>query len=212
MNKLLQGLVVATGIFLASQAVLAEGDAEAGKAKSAVCMACHGADGNSLVPSFPKLAGLGENYLLKQMKDIQSGDRATPEMTGMLGASSEQDLADMAAFFNSNTIKVADASGPDLDIGEILYRVGNAETGVPACTGCHSPTGSGNAPAGYPALGGQHAAYLVKQLQAFRTGADDQDNPAARNNDGETRAMRGVAAHLSDREIRAVSNYISSLH
>lgn len=199
------------GLTLASSLVFAGGDAAAGQAKTAMCAGCHGADGNSPAPTFPKLAGQGEKYLTKQLRDIKSGERPVMEMTGMLNAFSDQDLADIAAYFASKTIQMAGAKEEKLDVGERVYRGGNIETGVPACTGCHSPAGNGNAPAGYPALGGQFAQYTAKQLRAFRTGAHDPENQAARTNDGDAKIMRGVAAQMSDVEIDAVANFIAGL-
>ena len=212
MKKSVQTLVVMLTAALASTMVLAAGDAGAGKAKSALCAGCHGADGNSMVPNFPKLAGQGEKYLIKQMKDIKSGERAVPEMTGMLAASSDQDIADMAAYFAGQTAQLAGAKEVKLELGEKLYRGGNLKTGVPACTGCHSPSGQGSAPAGYPMLSGQFAAYTAKQLRAFRTAAHDAEDPAGRANDGDARIMRDIAASMSDVEIDAVANYIAGLH
>ncbi|MGQ9424855.1 c-type cytochrome [Gilvimarinus sp. F26214L] len=194
--------------------VLAQGNAEAGAEKTAVCAACHGADGNSGAAIYPKLAGLGEKYLYKQLEDIKSGARVVPEMTGMLNPLSEQDLRDVAAYYAEQTLQLAGAqeatvklnSGDETDalaLGRTTYRFGNPETGVPACSGCHSPTGVGNAPAGYPRLGGQFADYISKQLQAFRLGE--------RTND-EQQVMRQVAEHMSEAEITAVSNYIAGLY
>jgi cytochrome c553 len=204
------GFTVASSI-MASSLVFAEGDAAAGQAKTAMCAGCHGADGNSAVANFPKLAGQGEKYLIKQLDDIKSGSRKVVEMTGMLNAFSDQDLADIAAFYASKSIQMAGAKEENLDRGETLYRGGNPETGVPSCTGCHSPSGNGNAPAGYPALGGQFSQYTAKQLRAFRTGAHEPESDMARTNDGDTKTMRGVAAHMSDIEIEAVSNFIAGL-
>lgn len=189
------------------------GNADAGKTKTAMCGACHGADGNSTAGTFPKLAGLGEKYLNKQLRDIKSGTRSVAEMTGMLNALSDQDMADIAAYYASQTRQLAGSqeNAKRLALGEKIYRAGNLETGVPACTGCHSPAGNGNAPAGYPALGGQHAQYIARQLRAFRTGAHDAEDPAARNND-DVKVMRGVAARMNDQEIDALANYISGLH
>ncbi|WP_461521005.1 c-type cytochrome [Porticoccus sp.] len=211
MKKMILGMAAMLGLTLASSLVFAGGDAAAGQAKTAMCAGCHGVDGNSPLANFPKLAGQGEKYLTKQLNDIKSGARAVPEMTGMLNAFSDQDLADIAAYFESKTIQMAGAKEENLDRGERVYRGGNIETGVPACTGCHSPAGNGNGPAGYPALGGQFAQYTAKQLRAFRTGADDPQNPAARTNDGDASIMRGVAAHMSDVEIDAVANFIAGL-
>lgn len=212
MRKIASFFVVMLGFVSLSLHAYGAGDAAAGKGKTAVCAACHGADGNSPAPSFPKLAGLGEKYLLKQLNDIKSGKRAVLEMTGMLDAMSEQDLADVAAYYASQQITLSGAREEKLELGESVYRGGNMKTGVPACTGCHSPSGQGNRPAGYPALGGQYADYIAKQLRAFRTGAHDPENPAARTNDGDTRVMRGVAANMNDLEIDAVANYIAGLH
>ncbi len=217
MKTILTGVVAALCIALTPVA-FAAGDATAGKAKAAMCGSCHGADGNSPAPNFPKLAGLGEKYLVKQMRDIKTakaaaGGRAVPEMTGMLDSLSDQDMADIAAYFSAQKRQASGATdnAKQLELGEKIYRAGNLETSVAACTGCHSPSGNGNAPAGFPALGGQHAAYIAKQLRAFRTGAHDAEDPAARLND-ETQAMRGVASHLNDQEIDALANYISGLH
>lgn len=211
MKKMILGMAAMLGLTLASSLVYAGGDAAAGQAKTAMCAGCHGADGNSAAPNFPKLAGQGEKYLTKQLHDIKSGSRTVLEMTGMLNAFSDQDLADIAAYFSSKTIQMAGAKEEGLEKGERVYRGGNLETGVPACTGCHSPEGNGNGPAGFPALGGQFAQYTAKQLRAFRTGAHDPQNPAARTNDGDASIMRGVAAHMSDVEIDAVANFIAGL-
>jgi cytochrome c553 len=200
---------------VAANSAMAAGDATAGEAKSTVCAACHGADGNSLAPNFPKLAGLGEKYLLKQMQDIKSGARNVVEMTGMLNGNTDQDLADIAAFFNSKPtqlsgskeFKVKVGSGIEVDaleLGAKVYRAGNSKVGTPACSGCHSPKGKGNDPAGYPRLSGQHAAYIEKQLRDFRAGN--------RLNDGDQQTMRQVTEYLTDAEIVALANYVSGLN
>lgn len=183
--------------------VFAAGNADAGKAKSVVCGACHGADGNSPAPTFPKLAGQGEGYLLKQMKDIKSGARAVPTMAGQLDALGDRDLADIAAYFAAQTRSPAAAKKDLVALGEQVYRAGVREKGIAACTACHSPQGKGNAPARFPSLGGQHPEYIAVQLEAFR---NDE-----RVNDGDTRIMRDVAAHLSDKELEAVASYAAGL-
>jgi cytochrome c553 len=205
-------IAIAIMTWSATGLVNAAGDATAGKDKALTCSACHGADGNSSMAMYPKLAGQGEKYLLKQLGDIQSNLRPVPMMTGQLDGKSDQDLADIAAFYASQTATVNSAKDVDLDLGERIYRSGDQEKGLAACVACHSPTGAGNAPAGFPHLSGQHAEYVETQLKAFRTGYDDATNPKARVNDGDTMIMRGIAGKLSDREIRAVSNYISGLH
>lgn len=194
--------------------VAAPGDPAAGEAIAGSCAACHGNDGNSPSPSFPKIAGLGEKYLYKQLRDVQSGARVIASMAGQLDNKSDQDLRDLAAYFNSQTLQISGAaeakvrvnSGIEVDalkLGEKVYRAGNPEVGVPSCMGCHSPRGLGNEPASYPRLGGQYSDYIALQLRNFRGGE--------RTNDGDSKIMRTVAEHMSDAEIDAVANYISGL-
>lgn len=205
MNKLFVSLLLTLGITGAANAAgNIVGDAAAGQAKTAVCGACHNPDGNSMAPNFPKLAGQGEKYLTKQLHDIQSGKRTVLEMTGMLAAFSEQDLADIAAYFASQKGSVGAANPELVARGEALFRGGDLSKGLPACTGCHSPNGAGNAAAGFPHLGGQHADYTKKQLTAFREGE--------RTNDGDATTMRTIASKLSNKDIEALSSYIQGLH
>ncbi len=180
-----------------------KGNADAGKGLTQVCAACHGADGNSAAPSNPKLAEQGERYLLKQLKDIQSGDREVALMAGQLDGMSDQDLADIAAFYASQTQTAGAADEALVELGEEIYRNGNHERGIAACTGCHGPAGEGNAPGGFPRVSGQHADYIAAQLRSFAEGA--------RVNDGESRAMRGVAERMNENEIKAVASYIEGL-
>ena len=180
----------------------AAGDAVSGQGKVAVCSGCHGADGNSMIPSFPKLAGQGEVYLVNQLKDVRDGARNVPQMMGILTGRTDQDLADMAAFYSTQEVTVGATNPNLLDLGRQIYRAGIAEKGVAACTACHSPTGAGNAQAGFPALGGQHSDYLIKQLKAYRT--------ETRTN-GQAKLMQQVAALLSDKEIDAVASYMQGL-
>lgn len=202
MNKLLVSLVLSLGV--AGTAHAAEfGDAEAGAGKVATCAACHGNDGNSVTPTFPKLAGMGQHYLYKQMVDQKEGRRVIVEMTGMLDSFDDQDLRDIAAYFASQTPALGVADPELYERGQAIYRGGNLETGLPACTGCHSPTGKGNDPAGYPRLAGQHADYIAKQLTNFRE--------HERTNDGESEVMRDIAGRLSNRDIEAVASYIQGL-
>ena len=192
----------------AAAATKPEGDAGAGEAQTAVCAACHGADGNSSAP-FPKLAGQGEKYLFKQLVDVRDGARAIPTMAGQLDGKSDQDLADIAAFYASQASTGGQTDPELLALGQKIYRAGVASRNVAACSACHSPTGAGNAPAGYPALSGQHPQYIADQLRAYRKGNED---PAGRTNDGDIRIMRSTAAGLSDMEIEAVASYVSGLH
>jgi cytochrome c553 len=184
------------------------GDAAAGKDMSATCAACHGADGNSPAPAFPKLAGLGEKYLLKQLQDIRDGARPVPTMVGQLDGKSDQDLANLAAFYAEQARSGGQADPALVELGEKVYRAGVAERNVAACTACHSPNGKGNAPAGFPALAGQHADYIAAQLKAYRKGYEDE---TGRTNDGDTKIMRTTAFGLSDKEIEAVASYASGL-
>lgn len=206
-------LLVAAPVFAGN--VLA-GDAEAGKAKTAMCAGCHAADGNSPLAANPKLNGQHEKYLAKQLADFKSGKRPSPVMAGMVAALSEQDMANIGAFFAAQATEVVQApevSAEDLAIGERIYRAGNEDTKVAACIGCHGPKGNGNAAAGWPTLAGQHAAYTQAQLEAFRLAAQyPEDESKGRRNDGDGKMMRAVAANMSDREIRAVAAYIQGLY
>ncbi|AVJ20277.1 MULTISPECIES: cytochrome c4 [Pseudomonas] len=208
MNKLIVSLLLTLGITGAAAAAEGpvKGDATAGQAKAAVCGACHGPDGNSPAPNFPKLAGQGERYLSKQMHDIKDGKRTVLEMTGLLTNLNDQDLADLAAYFASQKGSVGAADPKLVARGEQLFRGGNLEKGLPACTGCHSPNGAGNAAAGFPHLSGQHATYIAKQLTDFRK------EEAGRANDGDAMTMRTIARKLSDEDIAALSSYIQGLH
>jgi len=199
----IQFLSLVLGMSLAGYAV-ADGDAQAGQTKAAACGACHGADGNSFVAAFPKLAGQNTNYLIKQMKDIMSGARSVPTMAGQLDGKSDQDLADIAAYFASQKVSAGEAKKELVALGERLYRAGDKDIGVAACTACHSPTGSGNSAAGYPALSGQYADYTAAQLKAFRDGQ--------RTNDGDAKIMSTVTYRLNNAEIEALASYIQGLH
>ena len=206
MNKLLVSLLLTLGVAGTAQAAATAlvGDAAAGQAKTAVCGACHGPDGNSMAPNFPKLAGQGDRYLLKQLHEIKDGKRQVLEMTGLLTNLNDQDLADIAAYYSSQKNSVGAADPALVARGEALFRGGDLQKGMPACTGCHSPDGQGNAAAGFPHLGGQHASYIEKQLPDFREGE--------RSNDGDSMIMRGIAAKLSNKDIKALASYIQGLH
>jgi cytochrome c553 len=182
---------------------VAQGNADAGQAKTVVCSACHGPAGNdSLLPNVPKLGGQGERYLLKQMQDIKSGARVVPLMTGMLTALSDQDLTDVAAYYSSQPAPLGAVDPAKRELGETLFRAGNAAIGVAACSACHAPNGAGNHAAGYPALSGQDVAYTELQLKAFRAGERAND---------EAEVMRTTAARLNDAEIAALASFVSGL-
>jgi len=186
-----------------SVSVQAAGDPEAGKAKAQACFACHGVNGVSTNPVWPKLAGQGADYIAKQLADFKAGKRIAPLMQAQVASLSSQDMADLAAFFASQKPNIGAADKNLVKLGEKIYRGGNKETGVSACMACHSPTGSGNPPARFPRLGGQHAQYVVKALKDFRSGKRTND-PA--------KMMRMIAGHMSDAEIKAVASYVEGLH
>jgi cytochrome c553 len=177
-------------------------DAEAGKAKSAVCAACHGADGNSANPIWPSLAGQHASYLYKQLMDFKEGRRVNASMTGMVAPLSEEDMRDLAAFYEGQAPKAVAVDDKLLELGETIYRGGITETSVPACMGCHSPSGEGNGPAAWPALKGQHPEYIVLQLQGFQLEHRANDTG---------RMMRNVAARMSEMEMKAVAAYAAAL-
>lgn len=199
MKKLAISLMLSLGLVVTAQA----GDAASGKQLSASCGACHGSDGNSPAASFPKLAGLGEKYLLKQMKDFKSGARANPIMAGQVAALNDTQMSDLAAFFASQTRSVGYAAKDKVALGEKIFRAGNKATGVPACLACHAADGSGMSAAGFPALGGQHGDYIKAQLVAFQE--DKRTNDASK-------VMRDIAGRMSNKEVSAVSAYIQGLH
>jgi cytochrome c553 len=202
------GFTALLSLLATSAALASGGDIEAGKTKAATCVACHGVDGNSAAPTFPKLAGLGHKYLLKQMRDIRDGRRPVALMAGQVDNMTDEDLSDIAAFYNAQARSAGSADPEKVNLGRKVYLAGIAERQVPACSGCHSPTGNGNGPAGYPALSGQHADYIAAQLKMFRKGYED---PAGRTNGGDAKIMRTTAFQLSDMEIEAVASYIAGL-
>src|SRR3546814_312575 len=171
----------------------AAGDAVAGQAKAAVCGACHGMDGNSTDPQYPKLAGQHERYIARHLALFKSGERANAIMLGMAAAVSAQDARDLGTWFASQQIVpgVADdtiiTSGPNsgkkfYQVGEALFRGGDAKRGIPACSSCHGPTGRGNPGPPYPSLAGQHARYSADMLRRFRDGVSYGDRKSTRLN------------------------------
>lgn len=186
-----------------TQATLAQGDPEAGQAKSALCATCHGPDGNSELAINPKIAGQNARYMIKQMQDFKSGARPGPIMAAMVINLSDEDIEDLAAYYAAQTPTLLGADPEVVELAESLYRSGVGELEVTACSACHSPTGTGNAPAGFPALGGQHPEYTLQQLKDFRSGARANDH------DG---MMRLVTERLTDPELEALASYLAGLH
>jgi cytochrome c553 len=181
----------------------AAGSVEAGQAKAVTCSACHGLDGNSLNPEWPSLAGQHANYIVKALQSFKSGARQNVLMSSMALPLTDEDIADLAAYFSAQKRTGGVADPALLSAGERLYRGGNKDTGVPACLACHGPTGQGNPAAGWPSIAGQHANYAAAQLTAYRG--------KQRTTDGDTQMMRNVTAGLSDDDIKAVSSYIQGL-
>ena len=190
---------------LSSAAALAQDKPPA--AVSQVCAACHGPDGNSTAPANPKLAGQAPEYLAKQLRDFKAAAgkkprRESPVMNGMAAGLSDDDVQAVASYYAAQALKPAAASDKALAAeGQKLWRGGDSARGVPACAGCHGPTGAG-IPGEFPRLGGQYAEYVGAQLQAFRSGARGNDPNGM---------MRAVAAHLSDAQIRALADYAAGL-
>ena len=178
------------------------GDVEAGKSKSAVCAACHGADGNSTNAAWPSLAGQHSSYIYKQLADFKSGLRQDATMTAMVATLSDQDMKDLGAYFESQPAKAVAFDGELISTGESIYRGGITETSVAACMGCHSPSGKGNGPAGWPSLRGQHPEYIYTQLNNFKHGLRSNDSGSM---------MRNVASRMSEKEMKSVAAYIAGI-
>lgn len=175
---------------------LGKGEASFG----AVCAACHGPDGNSVMPIYPKLSQQHPEYLVKQLQEFKNTKRANPIMLGFATMLSDEDMKNIAYWVATKPSKPGAAKDKDLvALGERIYRGGIADRQVPACAGCHSPNGAG-IPAQYPRLAGQNAEYAVLQLTAFRDGLR-----------GNSLQMAQVAAKLNDREIKAVADYVAGL-
>ena len=180
------------------------GDATKGKTLSAVCAACHGTDGNSVNPDWPKIAGQGEAYLTKQLHDFRSDKRSDPTMTAMAkGIASDADIADLVAYFSGQKDKTGTANKEKIAEGEAIYKGGIMSSGVAACAACHGPSGSGNPAAKFPKISGQHTKYTVTQLKAFKSGKRANDTG---------KMMRNVALKMTDAEMDAVAEYIAGLH
>ena len=182
------------------------GDPDAGKTKSQPCAACHNADGNSINPIWPKLAGQHAGYLSKQLMEFRKGaegKRNNPVMYPMAMGLTDQDIHDLAAYFASQKTTEGKASSDLVALGEKIYRGGNLETGVTACVSCHGPHGMGNAAANFPRLSYQHAAYTEQQLKSFKQGT---------RNNSPNGMMHDIAKRMTDEEIAAVSSYVEGLH
>lgn len=206
LNVILAGAALASFVVtgFASEAVApaaAKADLAKGEASfNGVCAACHGPEGNSVIPVNPKLAQQHPDYLVKQLTEFKAGKRENAVMLGMSAALSEADMKNIAAWLTTKKATPGESKDKDAAaLGAKIYKGGIADRQIPACAGCHSPNGAG-IPAQYPRLKGQHADYAVAQLTAFRDGV--------RNN---SLQMTQIAAKLNDREIKAVADYIAGL-
>lgn len=177
------------------------GDAAAGKTKTESCAGCHGEDGNASAPMFPKLAGQHPAYLSKQLREFKSGQRVDPTMNAMAASLSDDDIADISAWYAQQKVK---PEKPEVtELGLKIYRTGLPEKAVPACAACHGPKGEGNPTSAYPQLSGQYSAYIAKILHDYKLVERSSDPNAI---------MRKIANRLSDDEINAVSDYVTGLH
>jgi cytochrome c553 len=207
-------LSLAICMILASGLVHAEGqpaaatpaaDPQAGKEKATtICAACHGPEGVGIAPTFPNLAGQHAGYIAAQLAAFKAGKRQDPSMTAMVAPLSDQDMANLAAYYAAQKPHLGKADKALAEAGEKIYRGGNLKTGVAACMACHGPTGMGNPLAGYPMVRGQPVAYTVKQLEDFKAGK--------RSHNAAGMFMQDVASRLSADEIKAVAEYMAGLH
>ena len=180
-----------------------QGSADAGRAKSATCAACHGLDGNSVTPNWPSLAGQHTEYIARQIKAFKSGERKDVTMMPFAQMLSDQDVLDVAAYFSAQKPAPKGADPALVSLGQQIYRGGVPTRGIPACVACHGPGGHGNPFAAYPRIGWQHSAYVTKTLQEYKAGE--------RASDGANQMMRNVASLLKDDEIRALASYVQGL-
>ena len=184
---------------------VAQGSASAGQGKAAVCAACHGTDGNSINPLWPSLAGQHAQYVTRQINAFKAGDREDALMSSFAAPLSAQDIADLAAYFETQTAMPRGADPELVALGERMYRAGDETRGIPACIACHGPSGQGNPLAGYPVVSGQHATYIVNTLKAYAAGTRRSDTSV-------NQMMRDIAAKLSEEEMQSVASYMQGLH
>ncbi len=196
-------LAAALGTLLAPRASGAQetGSAEAGQAKASVCAACHGADGNSVNPEWPSLAGQHADYIVAQLKAYKSGARQNALMSPQAMVLSEEDMHDLAAWFSSQALVPKEADPGLVRRGRQLYTGGDPNREIAACMACHGPNGRGNPLAGYPAIAGQHATYTANQLRLYASG----------ERQGANAMMRNIASNMTEEDIKAVSSFIQGL-
>ncbi len=198
MNKII-GLVLVILFSVSAEA----GDAAKGQAKSALCAGCHMADGNSAIPNYPKIAGQGEKYLIKQLHDFKSKKRDNATMYPNVANLTDEDIENIAAFYSSQSIQHMAVDKKYLEVAEKLYLGGDSDRDIPACIACHGAHGTGIPTAGFPAIGGQNPQYTIATLKAFRSGERDNDVNGM---------MRDIVAKMSDKQIEALAYYLAGLH
>ena len=210
MKKIALSLTILLGTLSASTAPAFDGDVNAGKEKSATCAACHGPDGNAPVNIYPKIAGQHADYIYKQLQEFKLGmtsggkeGRMDPVMSGMAMPLSDQDMKDLAAYFSSLNMSEGATPKDVVEVGQQLYKAGDAERGIPACAACHGPRGNGTSLAKFPKISFQHPEYIKSQLEKFRDGT--------RNNDLNG-MMQDIAKKLTDKDIEVLSKYLGGLH
>ncbi len=200
-----QIVLVVLAVFT-SQVTAQQGDVEKGQALSATCVACHGTDGNSVNPIWPTIAGQHPQYTERQLKLFKSGDRPSAVMMPMTMGLSEQDMADLAAYFGQQKAKLLAADPAKIELGEAIYQGGLKDRDIPACLACHGPTGQGNPLSGYPVVANQHAPYLVNELKLFKQG-----RTVPGKDDVNGKIMADIAKYMTEEEIEAVSSYMQGL-
>lgn len=204
MNHKLSALFAALSVSLMLPLSAAQaGDPQRGQELSQSCAACHQADGDSVNPEWPKLAGQHPKYTAKQLRDFQEGElRHDNLMAGEVADLSEQDMKDLAAYYAEQSITTETADEDVVARGEQIYRGGIPSEGVAACIACHGAQGQGNPEAMFPKVAGQHATYSLDQLQQFRDGERRNDNG---------QMMRGIVGNMSDEDMEAVAQYMAGL-
>jgi cytochrome c553 len=185
-----------------STSALTAGSVEAGASKATLCAACHGANGNSVNPEWPSLAGIGADYIAAQLQNFKEGKRVNPIMYPIAMALSTDDMADLGAYFDSLPNTGLESDPSFWEAGQKLYRGGDQSRGIPACMACHGPTGAGNGPAKFPALRGQHSVYVVKQLNDYASGA---------RTTGPNGVMQTIAKRLSPDDMRNLAAYVQGM-
>ncbi|HVY65806.1 MAG TPA: c-type cytochrome [Gammaproteobacteria bacterium] len=197
--------LVISGSLVSAAAHAQQGSAEAGQTKAATCAACHGPDGNSVTPDWPMLAGQHAAYIVKQLKAFKNGDRQNVTMKPFADMLSDQDMADIAAYFSAQKPSPKGADPALVNLGQQIYRGGIPQRGIAACIACHGPTGDGNPLAAYPRLSGQHSTYVARTLGEYAAGTRRSDVDV-------NQMMRNEASLLRDDEIKALASYVQGLN